>query len=104
MIELQDISDFESSSSFTNTFKKFTGSAPKKYKNEMTELFSEVKSFESSNEYHAVEYYEKQDTSYCSVTIKCPKILKKDCFLSDYSAHRSQIINRYLGSLLKEPN
>ncbi|WP_242585299.1 MULTISPECIES: helix-turn-helix domain-containing protein [unclassified Enterococcus] len=80
MIELQDISEFESSSSFTNTFKKFTGSAPKKYKNEMTELFSEVKSFESSNEYHAVEYYEKQDASYCNVTVEVPENFDKGLF------------------------
>lgn len=80
IIELQDISEFESSSSFTNTFKKFTGSAPKKYKNEMNGLFSEVKSFESINECHAVEYHEKQSTSYCNVAIEVPKNFKKGLF------------------------
>lgn len=80
IIELQDISAFESSSSFTNTFKKFTGSSPSKYKSDMNELFDEVKSFENGNIHHAVEYYEKQDISYCNVTIEVPKNFEKGLF------------------------
>ncbi|MGY3777866.1 helix-turn-helix domain-containing protein [Isobaculum melis] len=46
ILDLQEHSGFESSGSFTNTFKKYTGSSPRKYKTEMSELFYDMKRFE----------------------------------------------------------
>lgn len=77
IIDVQDKAGFESSGSFTNTFKKYTGSSPKQYKTEMTEMFMEVKGFENNPAVKALEHCEANSESFCLVTIDLPSSFSK---------------------------
>lgn len=77
VIDLQEHSGFESSGSFTNTFKKYTGSSPRKYKTEMSELFYDIKSFEDNDKDQSIEYFEEKNNSFCTVTIEVPDSFEK---------------------------
>lgn len=77
VIDLQEQSGFESSGSFTNTFKKYTGSSPREYKTEMSELFYDIKRFESGDEDKSIEYFEEKNHSFCIVDIEVPDAFEK---------------------------
>ena len=73
---IQSSVGYSSSGSFSNTFKKYTGSSPKQYKQEMTDLYSAAKLFEASEE-EAVDYFKEAGDSFCQVTLELPSELKK---------------------------
>ncbi|TLG77300.1 helix-turn-helix domain-containing protein [Culicoidibacter larvae] len=75
IIDLQGYSGFESSGSFTNTFKKYTGSSPREYKSGMSEIFYGVKNFEADDK--SVEYFEEENNSFCTVNIEVPDEFEK---------------------------
>ncbi|WP_314067936.1 helix-turn-helix transcriptional regulator [uncultured Vagococcus sp.] len=77
VIDLQGQSGFESSGSFTNTFKKYTGSSPRAYKTEMSETFSDIKRFEKDDRDQAVAYFEEKSSSFCTVNIEVPDVFDK---------------------------
>lgn len=77
VIDLQEHSGFESSGSFTNTFKKYTGSSPKAYKTEMSEIFYDIKRFENDDRDTSIEYFEEMNNSFCTVNIEVPDVLEK---------------------------
>ncbi|AHI55592.1 helix-turn-helix domain-containing protein [Listeria ivanovii] len=77
VIDLQEHSGFESSGSFTNTFKKYTGSSPKKYMNEMSEIFFDVKSFEKDDKDKSIAHFEEKNHSFCTVNIEVPDGFEK---------------------------
>ncbi|MEI5994316.1 helix-turn-helix domain-containing protein [Candidatus Enterococcus mansonii] len=72
VIDLQEHSGFESSGSFTNTFKKYTGSSPREYKTEMNELFDDMKRFETNDKDQSIAHFEEKNQSFCTVTIEVP--------------------------------
>ncbi|OEG15680.1 helix-turn-helix domain-containing protein [Enterococcus quebecensis] len=77
VIDLQEQSGFESSGSFTNTFKKYTGSSPRKYKTEMSELFYDMKRFENDDKDQSIAHFEGKSHSFCTVTIEVPDGFEK---------------------------
>lgn len=77
VIDLQEHSGFESSGSFTNIFKKYTGSSPKKYKTEMNEIFYDIKSFENDDKDQSIAYFEEKNRSFCTVNIEVPDGFEK---------------------------
>lgn len=77
IIELQEHSGFESSGSFTNVFKKYTGSSPKKYQAEMNKMFYDIKSFEKEGENKSLDYYQEKNDSFCTVNIEVPEGFEK---------------------------
>lgn len=77
IIDLQGHSGFESSGSFTNTFKKYTGSTPKEYQTEMNKMFCDMKEFENDDKDKSLEYFEEKGESFCIVNIDAPKEFKK---------------------------
>lgn len=77
IIDLQEQSGFESSGSFTNIFKKYTGSSPKEYKIEMNEIFCDIKSFENDVKDNSIDYFEEKNNSFCIVNIEVPDIFEK---------------------------
>ncbi|KOS61312.1 helix-turn-helix transcriptional regulator [Lysinibacillus agricola] len=77
IIELQEHSGFESSGSFTNIFKKYTGSSPKEYKTEMNKMFYDIKNFENDDKGKSIAYFEEKNASFCTVNIEVPDDLKK---------------------------
>lgn len=72
VIDLQEHSGFESSGSFTNTFKKYTGSSPSTYKTEMSEIFYDMKRFENNHKDTSIEYFAEKSHSFCTVNIDVP--------------------------------
>lgn len=77
IIDLQELSGFESSGSFTNIFKKYTGSSPKEYQTKMNKTFDDMKSFENEAKYKPLDYYEEKNESFCMVNIEVPEEFKK---------------------------
>ncbi|MBC1489757.1 helix-turn-helix transcriptional regulator [Listeria sp. FSL L7-1485] len=77
VIDLQEHSGFESSGSFTNTFKKYTGSSPRKYINEMSKIFYAVKSFEKDDKDKSIAHFEEKNHSFCTVNIEVPDGFEK---------------------------
>ncbi|MGG5369894.1 helix-turn-helix domain-containing protein [Enterococcus sp. AZ196] len=77
VIDLQEHSGFESSGSFTNTFKKYTGSSPREYKTEMNELFYDIKDFENNDKVKSIEWFQEEDNSFCTVNIEVPDDFEK---------------------------
>ena len=77
VIDLQEYSGFESSGSFANTFKKYTGSSPRAYKTEMNELFYDIKSFENNDKDKSIAHFEEKSHSFCTVTIEVPDGFEK---------------------------
>lgn len=77
IIEIQEHSGFESSGSFTNIFKKYTGSSPKKYQTEMNEMFYDIKSFENEDKNKSLDYFEEKNDSFCTVNIDVPEGFEK---------------------------
>lgn len=73
---IQSSVGYSSSGSFSNTFKKYTGSSPKQYKQEIAELYSTAKRFEAS-EKEAVDYFKEAADSFCQVTVKLPTDFEK---------------------------
>ncbi|WP_086313860.1 hypothetical protein A5821_001403 [Enterococcus sp. 7F3_DIV0205] len=72
IIDLQEHSGFESSGSFTNTFKKYTGSSPRAYKTEMSDIFYDIKNFENNEKDKSIAHFEEKNHSFCTVTIEVP--------------------------------
>ncbi|WP_348921624.1 helix-turn-helix domain-containing protein [Enterococcus rotai] len=72
ILDLQERSGFESSGSFTNTFKKYTGSSPRAYKTEMSDLFDDMKRFETNDKDQSIAHFEEKSQSFCTVTIEVP--------------------------------
>lgn len=68
---IQSSVGYSSSGSFSNTFKKYTGSSPKQYMGEMNTLYSQVKNFETSAS-KSLDYYESSHNSFCHVKIDVP--------------------------------
>jgi AraC-like DNA-binding protein len=77
ILDLQKCSSFESSGSFTNTFKKYTGSSPRKYKTEMSDLFDDIKRFETADKNQSIAHFEEKGHSFCTVTIEVPDRFEK---------------------------
>ncbi|MGM0165590.1 hypothetical protein IGI39_000532 [Enterococcus sp. AZ135] len=76
---IQDSIGYSSLGTFSNTFKKYTGSSPKQYRQEMTELYNAAKDFEDS-ETNSASYFEEVSDSFCQVTIELPMDFKKGIF------------------------
>ncbi|MBC2141296.1 helix-turn-helix transcriptional regulator [Listeria innocua] len=77
ILDLQEHSGFESSGSFTNTFKKYTGSSPRKYKTEMNDIFYDMKRFENDNKDKSIAHFQEKNDSFCNVTIDVPDEFEK---------------------------
>lgn len=77
VIDLQEHSGFESSGSFTNAFKKYTGSSPRMYKTEMNKIFYDIKNFENNDIDNSIEYFEEKNNSFIRVNIEVPYVFKK---------------------------
>lgn len=75
VIDIQTSVGYSSSGTFSNVFKKYTGSSPQQYKNEMDYIYNAVKTFEES-ENNKVEYYQDISESYCNVDVEVPDNLK----------------------------
>lgn len=75
IISIQSSVGYSSSGSFSNIFKKYTGSSPKQYIYEMDNLYSIVKDFEVS-EYKELDYCKSNNDSFCNVTIDLPSTFK----------------------------
>lgn len=73
---IQDSVGYSSSGSFSNTFKKYTGSSPKQYQQEVSDLYNAAKEFEDSKATSA-KYFEAVTDSFCQVTIDLPAEFKK---------------------------
>lgn len=71
IINIQQQVGYESSGSFTNTFKKYTGSSPIQYKKEMNDLYAQTKSFESGNT-DGIRYHDKHGNYSCVVDVVVP--------------------------------
>lgn len=77
IIDLQEHSGFESSGSFTNIFKKYTGSSPKEFQTEMNKMFYDMKEFENEDKNKPLDYFEEKNDSYCIVNIEVPEEFEK---------------------------
>lgn len=77
IIDLQEHSGFESSGSFTNTFKKYTGSSPREFKTEMSDIFYDIKDFENDIKDKPIAYFEEENNSFCTVNIEVPDDFEK---------------------------
>lgn len=77
IIDLQEHSGFESSGSFTNTFKKYTGSTPKDYQTEMSKMFCDIKEFENASKDKTLDYFAEKSESFVIVNIDAPKEFEK---------------------------
>lgn len=72
IVDVQLQVGYESSGSFTNMFKKYTGSSPTQYRKEITDLHTELKSFENS-EAKEIIFNKKLGKSSCIVDIELPQ-------------------------------
>lgn len=71
IISIQQQVGYESSGSFTNTFKKYTGSSPIQYKKEMNDLYTQTKIFENGKK-DAIRYHDKHGHYSCVVDVEVP--------------------------------
>lgn len=76
IIDIQQETGYASAGTFSTTFKKYTGSSPKQYRNEMNSIYTIVKEFETRTEGEAA-YTTTDSGSFCSITIETPECFTK---------------------------